>query len=171
MWRGLAIGLVLAGVVAGCGGSGSGGSSEGTTGGGGPRLSKRGYERAVAQIVESREVREADLLFYRLAAGDVTPEQCKVKTRQFVRDVGNGIDAVAKLRPPAEVAGLQARFLIAARGTEKKLRRLVRDVAAGKVRCGPEWNHRAYGLPSTNRAVAILAEYARRGYRLEINGE
>jgi hypothetical protein len=171
MWRGLAVGLVVAGVLAGCGGSGSGGSSEGTTGDDGPRLSKRGYERAVAKIVESPGVREADLLFYRLAAGDVTPEQCRVKTRQFVRDVEKGIDAVAKLDSPAEVAGLQARFVIAARETETKLRRLARDVSAGKVRCGPEWNHRAYGLPSTNRAVAILAEYGRRGYRLDINGE
>jgi hypothetical protein len=171
MWRTLVMWLVLAGVLVGCGGSDGAGSGDGTTGGDGQRLSKRGYERAVAQIVESRPVREADLLFYRLAAGDVTPAECRVETRRFVRDVGNGIEGVAKLRPPAEVAGLQMRFLTAARETETKLRQLEEDVSAGKVRCGPEWNSRAYGLPSTNRAVAILADYARRGYRMAINGE
>jgi hypothetical protein len=170
MWRTLVVGLVLTGVLAGCGGS-DGGSGDGATGGDGQRLSKRGYERAVARIVESRGVREADLLFYRLAAGDVTPRECNAETRRFVRDVGNGIDAVAKLHPPAEVAGLQARFLVAARETEKALRRLAGDVSAGNVRCGPPWNRRAYGLPSTDRAVAILAEYARRGYRIATNGE
>lgn len=171
MWRGLALGLVVAGAVMGCGGSGAGGSSDQTSGGDGPRLSKRGYERAVAEIVESRPVREAQRLFFKLAAGDVTPEACKVETRVFVRDVGMGIDAVAMLRPPAEVAGLQARILVAGRESERALRRLADDVAAGRVRCGPEWNRRAYGLPSTNRAVAILAEYARRGYRLATNGQ
>jgi hypothetical protein len=165
------MGLVLAGVLAACGGSGGDGSSDGTTGGDGPRLSKRGYERAVAVIVESRAVRQADRLFFSLAAGDVTTEGCKVKTSRFVRDVGKGIDAVAKLSPPAEVADLHARFLVAARETQKTLRRLARDVSAGKVRCGPQWDRRAYGLPSTNRAVAILAAYARRGYRLATNGE
>jgi hypothetical protein len=125
----------------------------------------------VARIVESPEVRDAQRLFISLAAGDVTGHECKVGTRQFVREVGHGIDAIANLSPPAEVAGLQARFLIAARETERKLRRLAADVSAGNVHCGPGWNSRAYGLPSTNRAVAILAAYARRGYRLAISGE
>jgi hypothetical protein len=171
MWRSFVAGLVLAGVLAACGGSGGSGSREGASGGDGPRLSKRGYERAVAKIVESRPVREAERLFYRLAAGDVTAAECGAETGRFVRDVGSGVDAVAKLNPPLEVAGLQARFLIAARETEKRLRRLVDDVAAGKVRCGPEWNSQAYGLPSTDRAVAILGEYARSGYRIAIDGE
>ena len=171
MWRSLLVGVVLARVVVGCGGSGAGGSSEGTTGDDGPRMSKRGYERAVAQIVDSRGVREAQRLFIYLAAGEVNRQECMVETRQFVRDVGSGIDAVAELNPPAAVAGLQSRFLDAARETETKLRRLAADVSAGKVRCGPGWNHRAYGLPSTNRAVAILAGYARHGYRIAINGE
>jgi hypothetical protein len=171
MWRSLVAGFLLAGVLVGCGGSGAGGSGEGAGGGDGSRLSRRGYERAVAQIVESRPVRQAERLFSRLAAGDVTAAECRAETGRFVRDVGSGIDAVANLNPPAEVAGLHARFLIAARGTERKLRRLAEDVSAGNVRCGPQWNSRAYGLPSTDRAVTILAEYARRGYRIAINGE
>jgi hypothetical protein len=171
MRRSLTVGLVLAGVLAGCGGSGAGGSSDHTTGGDRPRLSKRGYERAVAQIFESPRVREAQRLFISLAAGNVTPRECKVETGQFVRDVGRGIDAVAKLNPPVEVASLHTRFLIAARESEKRLRRLAGDVSAGSVRCGPAWNSRAYGLPSTDRAVAILAEYARHGYLIATNGE
>jgi hypothetical protein len=171
MRRSVVVGLVLAGVLAACGGSGGSASSEQASGGDGPRLSKRGYERAVAKVVESQPVRQAERLFIVLAAGVVTPEECKAETGRFVRDVRSGIGAVAKLNPPLEVAGLQARFLIAARETEERLRRLAAGVAAGKVRCGQEWNSRAYGLPSTDRAVAILAGYARRGYRIAINGE
>jgi hypothetical protein len=171
MWRSIAIGVVLAGLLAGCGGTGGAGSSEQATSGDGPRLSKRQYERAVAEIIESQPVREADRLFFKLAAGDVTAQECTTETRQFVSDVGSGIDAVARLNPPVEVAGLQARIVVAGRESEKQLQRLAEDVAAGKVSCGPQWNSRAYGLPSTDRAVAILAEYARRGYLMATNGE
>jgi hypothetical protein len=171
MWRSLAIGLVVAGLLAGCGGTGSADSSEQATTGDGPRLSKRQYERSVAEIIESKPVREADRLFFKLAAGDVTADECTTETRRFLSDVGSGIDAVAKLNAPVGVDGLQARIVVAGRQTEKQLQRLAEDVAAGKVSCGQEWNSRAYGLRSTDRAVAILAEYARRGYLIATNGE
>ena len=122
-------------------------------------------------ILQSDRVREAERLFFTLAAGDVTEEQCKTETRRFVRDVGEATDAVAEPNAPAEVADLQTKLITAGRVSESKLLELADDVAAGDVRCGQEWNERAYGLPSTNRAVAILAEYARRGYPIATNGE
>jgi hypothetical protein len=171
MWRSVAIGVVLAGLLAGCGGTGGADGSEQATSGNGPRLSKRQYQRAVAEIIESEPVREADRLFFKLAAGDVTADECTTETRRFLSDVGSGIDAVAKLNAPVEVAALQARIVVAGRQSEKELQRLAEDVAAGKVSCGQEWNSRAYGLRSTDHAVALLAQYARRGYLITTNGQ
>jgi hypothetical protein len=165
------LGFVLAGVVAGCGGTASDPGNMSGTGVDASSLSKPQYERAVAKILESDPVQEAERLFFTLAAGDITAEECKTETRRFVQDVGEAIDAVADLNPPAEVAGLQTRLITAGRESEAKLRDLADGVEAGDVRCGQEWNERAYGLPSTNRAVAILAEYARRGYPIATNGE
>ena len=171
MWRSVVTGVLVVGLLVGCGGTGRADSREQAASGDGPRLSKRQYERAVAEIIESQPVREADRLFFKLAAGDVTADECTTETGRFVRDVGSGIDAVARLNPPLEVAGLQARIVVAGRESQRQLQQLAEDVAAGKVSCGPQWNRRAYGLPSTDRAVAILAEYARRGYLIATNGE
>jgi hypothetical protein len=135
------------------------------------RLNHDAYLAALHVIERSPAARDADRLFLRLATGAVSPEECRQGARRFADDVSNVVGAIDRLRPPPDAAGLQRKLVAAARRSEHALDDLADDVAAGRVRCGQSWNRRAYGLPSTLQAQHLLDEYARRGYRLDINGE
>ena len=150
---GLAVVVVL---VAGCGDD--------------SRLSKAEYEAAVLGIVRDVEP-EASHLFFDIVANDYPREECATKTARFHEVLKEIVDRVEALRPPLEVAGLQTRFLAAARTSVDEVGEAAADVQRGLLSCGQPLNHRIYGLPSTNRAELVLGEYQTRGYFPYLSGE
>jgi hypothetical protein len=62
--------------------------------------------------------------------------------------------------------GLQDEFVDASRETVETIEGLADDVAAGRVRCGNDYNGRAYGLPSTLRAERVIEQIEAKGYFL-----
>jgi hypothetical protein len=158
--------VTLAALLAACGGDG-----EGATSRSGEPTTHEDYQQAIGRIEQSTAVREAGDLFYALAAGDVSHSECREAARRFADDVHEIVEDVAALTPPADIDDLHDRLLDEARATSTALDALASDVEAGEVGCGQEWNARAYGLASTDRARVILVQYTGRGYRLGVNGQ
>jgi hypothetical protein len=144
------------------------GTDSGSGTGIGPQLTHDEYQ---ARIESAPVVLETAALFYRLAAGDVSDVECRTgAARTFARNVHRIIDSVAALNPPDDAADLQRRLLAAAEETSSALDPLADDVEAGDVTCGQPWNERAYGLASTTRVEAVIAEYAAAGDQLGLHG-
>jgi hypothetical protein len=68
-------------------------------------------------------------------------------------------------------AGLQTRFLAAARASVDEVGEAAADIQRGLLSCGQPLNQRIYGLPSTDRAELVLGEYRKRGYFPYLGGE
>lgn len=152
-----ALGAAVAVLTAGCGGSASGTKS-------GPPLTHDRYIAALNAITTGPALDEAQRLFFRLAAGRISEEECRDGARRFADDAKEVVADVAALNPPAEVADLQERFVASASVSTSLIEKLADDVEAGRVECGQPWNRRAYGLPSTADAQEVLTELAQRGY-------
>ncbi len=151
--------LIVVLVAAACSGHGSSATSTAT----GPRLTAKQYSLALELLATGPTVERADREFTTLAAGAVTPAQCKAGARQFSDDVAATIAQAEKLNPPANVAQLQQRFIAAATTSSEAIAQAADDVESGDLKCGEPWNHRVYGLESTDRAVAALAGMAAQG--------
>jgi hypothetical protein len=140
------------------------------SGGGAKRLDKHDYLSALRAIEASDPARRASRLFFEVVADPPLPQRsCRVRTNELHDALGKIVGRVERLRPPAEVAQLQRRFVAAARDSVRAVGRAAGDVAAGKLRCGRLLNRRIYGLRSTARAQAVLGELAKRGYTLGLN--
>jgi hypothetical protein len=150
---GLAVVVVL---IAGCDGD--------------SRLSKAEYEAAVLGIVRDLQP-EANHLYFDIVANEYPLEECATKTARFHGVLKKIVDRVEALRPPSDVAGLQTRFLAAARMSVDEVGEAAADVSGGRLSCGQPLNQRIYGLPSTDRAEAVLSEYRDRGYFPYLDGE
>jgi hypothetical protein len=153
--------LAAAAVLAGCG---TGSET---------RLSVDGYMAAIDRISQSPEARDAQRRFFELAAGTscggvpfachpLSRASCSAGAKAFAADAHRIIDDAATLRPPKGAEDLQQRFLAASRRTSAQLDRLAVDTARGRVACGQEWNHRAYGLASTKEAQGAISAFFRR---------
>jgi hypothetical protein len=81
------------------------------------------------------------------------------------------VDRVEGLSPPEEVAQLQRQFVDDARESIWTVGEAADEVGAGTLHCGRSMNRRIYGLPSTERAEAVLGEYAKRGYVFGLNSQ
>jgi hypothetical protein len=138
--------------------------------GGNSRLSKAEYEAAVLSIVRELQP-EATHLFFDIVANEYPREECATKTARFHTVLKEIVDRVEALRPPLEVVGLQARFLAAARKSVDEVGEAAADVQRGLLSCAQPLNRRIYGLPSTDRAEAVLSEYRTRGYFPYLGGE
>jgi hypothetical protein len=160
----LLVALAVACMAAACGG-GSGSPSSVR-----PQLTHREYQAAIDGLETSRVAFETGTLFFRLAAGGISDAECRAGARTFSGNVHRIIDAIAALNPPDDAAALQRRLLAAVGETASRLDALADDVDSGAVTCGEPWNQRAYGLASTTRAQAVIAQYAAAGYRLSLNG-
>ena len=108
---------------------------------------------------------------YTELAGSASLSQpdCADKARAFHGELAKLVARVDRLRPPRDVERLHEQFLDAARVSVAEIGRLADEVGRGKVRCGEEYNARAYGLPSTERAERVVQELGRRGYPLGLN--
>jgi hypothetical protein len=157
--------VVSGGVLLGCGGSGA------TASGSGEHLTHDEYQRAIVGVETSPASNEASRLFSSLAAGDLSDADCRAGARRFADDIHTIIDSIAALDPPDDAQDLQRRLIDAARDSAAQLDTLAGDVESGKVACGEQWNHRAYGLPSTTKAYQVIIEAGRRGYQLQLNSE
>ncbi len=149
-------------MAAACSRPGDGGSA-------GPPLSHHQYSLALQRLDVSPAAKQAERLFFKLAAGQVTPAQCTAGARQFSDDVARVIDQAGRLSPPADVAQLQDQFVDAATTSSDAIAQAAADVESGDLKCGQPWNRRVYGLQSTNQAVAALAGMAARGILFDGN--
>jgi hypothetical protein len=84
-------------------------------------------------------------------------------------DLEKIVDQVDALRPPLEVQNIQNDFVAAGRETVDTIGGLAQEVEQGKLECGQAYNRRAYGLPSTDRAMEAIEELGRRGYHIGLN--
>jgi hypothetical protein len=134
------------------------------------RLSKASYEREVLDIVRDLEP-EADRLFFDIVANPYPRAVCASKTAHFHRVLQEILDRVERLRPPAEVAALQARFLLAAQRSVNAVGEAVSDIRLGRLPCGQPLNRRIYGLPSTDHAEAVLQDFQAQGYFPFLGGD
>lgn len=135
-----------------------------------PRLDKQEYLRQIRAIEASPTARRASRLFFEIVVDPPLPQPtCRARTAAFHRVLVAILDRVEQLRPPAEVAQLQRRFVADARESARAVGQASADVGAGRLRCGTAMNRRIYGLRSTRRAQSVLREYAERGYVLGLN--
>jgi hypothetical protein len=95
--------------------------------------------------------------------------ECADKARTLHGDLEEIVDEVDALRPPLEVQHIQDEFVSAGRDTVHTIGDLTREVEQGRLECGEAYNQRAYGLPSTDRAVDAIEELGRRGYHIGLN--
>jgi hypothetical protein len=146
---GLLIGLVLLAIS--CGGQSD------------APLSKEEYEREVLSLVEGPG-NEASVLYTAIVIGLIPADECTSKTARFHEVLEGIVDEVEQLRPPSDVAELQAKFLVAAHESLAEVGRAAADVENGKLSCGIDLNRRIYGLPSTDRAERVLSEVHELGY-------
>ena len=126
-------------------------------------LSKTQYEARVLAIVRTLEP-PATRLFFDIVAHDYPQATCAQKTGRFHLVLSRIVRRVDALHPPADVVPLQERFLANADKSVDAVGRAAADVRRGRLSCGMPLNRRIYGLRSTDRAEAVLAEFHARGY-------
>ena len=77
--------------------------------------------------------------------------------------IGDLVDRIAALRPPAQAEPAHDDFVAAARTSVDRIGTVRETVAAGKVSCGDELNRELYGMPSTAEAERAVPD-STRGY-------
>lgn len=154
---------VLLAVASGCGGGGSRGE----------RLSKSEYLDRIRAVESGDRAREATDVFTKKALSDpaLPQAECAARARTLHADLEQIVDEIDGLRPPSEVQAIQDEFVSAARETVDIIGGLRDDVKDGKVRCGEDFNRRAYGLPSTARAQRAVEKLGDLGYRVGLNSD
>jgi hypothetical protein len=133
-----------------------------STGGGG--MSRDEYQRALQGIVHSGDAREADRLYLDLVVHEYPRAACATRARSLHGRLEAILERVERLDPPADARDAQEEFLRAGRESVDRIGELVDEVAGGDLACGMAYDRRAYGLPSTARAVRAIQQLERRGY-------
>jgi hypothetical protein len=136
---------------------------------GGGRLSKDEYIAKLRALEASGLTRDTTNLFTKMAAYVLPQGECITDARAFHSDLQTIVDEVHGLNPPAEVQKIQDDFVAAGQDTVDVVGQLVREIEAGKLKCGQDFNRRAYGLPSTDRAQRAIDELGKLGYRIGSN--
>jgi hypothetical protein len=153
--------VVAVACLGGCGGSG-----------GAKRLDRQEYLQQIRDIAAGDDAQTASRLFIKLVVDPPLPQGvCRERARDFHDALDRIVDAVDQLNPPADMVALQRQFVAAARQSVRTVGQEVDAVRAGKLRCGSAMNRRIYGLASTERAEAVLREYARHGYVFGLNSQ
>lgn len=168
----LLLGLTALAIAAGCGGSSAdrpapAGSEDSTESVAPPPLpsaplTREQYFAAVRSIVDGPGRRASGL--FGVLVVEQPPRECAAAARRFEQALDEIVDATAALSPPAHVAGLHGRFVVAARKAVGGARPALARAQAGELACGDELNAGIYGLPTTARAEAILAKIEAKGY-------
>jgi hypothetical protein len=136
------------------------------------RLGKEAYLRQLNEIASGYDARRATRLFDKIV---VEPPQqrgsCLARTRELEQVLDRLVDRLEGLGPPEEIAQLQGQLVDASRESIRSVGEAAEEVSAGRLQCGRPMNRRIYGLPSTERAQAVLDEYAKRGYVFGLNSQ
>ena len=153
-WRTLAaVGTVTALAASGCGGND--GSSE-------ERLTKADYQAEIQAVLE--DAAEPTALYTDLVVERRPPQQCADGVAALQDQIGELIDRIDTLRPPADAEPDHDDFIAAARRSVDRIGTVREDVAEGKVSCGDELNQELYGMPSTRDAERAIGRLEGRGY-------
>jgi hypothetical protein len=163
----LLVGLVIL-VVAGCGGAAETEQPAEEPTASGSRapsapLTRAEYFQAVRAIVDG-PAGDAQALFNALVAGELTQEECVQSAEEFGRVLGEIVERAAALSPPAHVAELHERFVVAAGEAVADARLVLARVEAGELACGEPLNEAIYGLPATEAAERVLSRIEAKGY-------
>jgi hypothetical protein len=135
-------------------------------------LDRQEYLQQIREIAAGDDAQTASRVSVKLVVDPPLPKDaCHERARDFHEALDRMITAVAQLEPPAEMATLQRQFVAAARQSVRTVGQAADDVGAGKLRCGSAMNRRIYGLASTQRAEAVLREYAKHGYVFGLNSQ
>lgn len=152
--------LALCALAGGCGGASS------------RPLSKEDYVAKIRALESSDTVLEATNAYTDMAGGkQLTQSECADDARMLHSDLQTIVDEVDALRAPSDVQALQDRFVAAGQETVDTVGGLADEIGKGDLVCGEPFNRRAYGLPSTTRAEAVIEELGRRGYIFGLNSE
>ncbi len=135
--------------------SGCGGSEE-------ERLTKADYQAEILAVLEDST--EPSGLYYDLVVEPLPRQQCADGVARLEDRVGELIERVAGLRPPAEVEAAHDDFIAAARTSVDRIGTVREEVAQGNVSCGDELNRELYGMPSTKEAERAIVRLERSGY-------
>jgi hypothetical protein len=160
----LALGLAVLAAGTSCGSSG------GEKAGGGKPLSKIEYQARLTEIVNNQGQRASELfnsiITYEgfMEASPLSKSECAAKSKEFAASLHDIVSAVEKLTPPADVEELQDQFLDQARISVAAVDQAARDAEAGSLHCGEDMNRRIYGLPSTEKAEAVISQLEHKGY-------
>jgi hypothetical protein len=128
--------------------------------GGNKPLSHKEYQQEIHAIRMSDDAREADRLFFDLAAHDYGRQACATRARAF----HERLERVDGLNPPEDAEGPPKEFLAAAYESVDRIGQLADAVDRGALACGMDFNRGAYGLESTKRAQRAIEELETRGY-------
>lgn len=151
-WRTLAVmGSVMALPAAGCGGDSSA-----------VRLTKADYQARILAVLE--DASEPTRLYTDLVVGPRPRQQCAAGVATLKDQVGELVDRIAALRPPAPVQAAHDDFVEAARTSVDRIGTVREEVADGGISCGGELNQELYAMPSTKKAERAIARIERRGY-------
>jgi hypothetical protein len=167
-------GLLVA-LAAGCGSSNDAGPGSSTEAFEEPSVSVTGqtdeppaardeeYFQAVRGIVDG-PARHATAYFFPLVVEDTAPADCRDFARRFKAELDRIVDEAEEIVPPAHVADLHERFVVAAREAVAAVEAPLARVEAGELQCGRGVNDLIYGLPTTARAERLLWKIEEQGY-------
>ena len=126
------------------------------------RLGKNEYLERIRGI--AADSGRAVQLYTELVVRPRERSECAALAREFHEELEAILGRIEELRPPEEIDELHARFVGSARTSVERVGELADEVEDGETSCGQDYNRKAYGLPSTRRAEAVLEELERRGY-------
>lgn len=129
----------------------------------GPSLTRPEYFEAVRAIVDGR-AGDATALFNALVAGQLSPKECGQTAEEFGRVLDDIVEQAAALSPPAHVAELHEKFVVAAGKAVPDAQLVLARVEAGALACGEPLNEEIYGLPATKAAERVLSRIEAKGY-------
>jgi hypothetical protein len=173
--RWLLLTAVLAVLAAGCGSSNEAGRGSSTEAVEEPSVSVTGpsdearasrdeeYFQAVRRIVDG-PARRATAYYGPVVVEDTAPEDCRDYARRFKAELDRIVDEADALVPPAHVADLHERFVVAAREAVAAVEEPLGRVEDGELSCGRAVYDLIVGLPSTARAERLLWKIEEQGY-------
>jgi hypothetical protein len=127
-------------------------------------LSHDEYQRAILQIISGEDSRAAGRLYTEVVGRESDAKTCAAQVAALQQHLDAMLNQVEQLAPPADAATSQSAFLTPARESVQLVGVAASDAAAGRLRCGPAMNRRIYGMPSTRRAEAAIADLEKVGY-------
>ena len=131
-------------------------------GGGEERVTKAEYQAEILAVAE--DAAEPTALYTDLVVKPQPREKCAAGVATLEDQIGELVDRIAALRPPAQAEPAHDDFVAAARTSVDRIGTVRETVAAGKVSCGDELNRELYGMPSTTEAERAITRLERRGY-------